>query len=265
MKTAIYYFTGTGNSLAAAKWLSAELGDAELFSIAKIMKLALGNDKRFSPSCQRIVIISPVYAGGLPNIVEGFVRRLKLDGKEVYSIVTHGGAPGKVLLQLAKLLKEYGSSLKGGFMLHMPGNAITLYSAAPKSEQDKRFRIAKLRLKEIADKIANGEDYPVEQNWSLLGTILSGPIRKGFRSYAKNMDKAFFATDRCNSCGICVKICPVENIKLVDGKPVWNHNCEQCMACIQWCPKLAIEHGRMTKGRKRYTHPQIKVEELVLR
>jgi hypothetical protein len=36
MKTIIYYFTGTGNSLAAAKGICTHLGDCELVSIASL-------------------------------------------------------------------------------------------------------------------------------------------------------------------------------------------------------------------------------------
>lgn len=77
------------------------------------------------------------------------------------------------------------------------------------------------------------------------------------------MDKPFFADAKCTSCGICEKICPAQNIKLVSGKPVWQHRCEQCFACIQWCPDEAIQYGKGTAKKKRYHHPEITLKEML--
>ncbi|MDR3121471.1 MAG: flavodoxin, partial [Clostridiales bacterium] len=39
--------------------------------------------------------------------------------------------------------------------------------------------------------------------------------------------------------------------------------CEQCMACIQFCPKRAINYRDKTQKRKRYHHPDITAQDLV--
>lgn len=53
-------------------------------------------------------------------------------------------------------------------------------------------------------------------------------------------------------CGECVKVCPLNNIQLIDGKPAWGKNCTHCMACINYCPTAAIEYGKQTKDKPRY-------------
>jgi MinD superfamily P-loop ATPase len=58
-------------------------------------------------------------------------------------------------------------------------------------------------------------------------------------------------------------VCQVENIEMKDGKPTWLHHCEQCLACLQWCPQEAIQVGRKTEGRKRYHHPEITASDLM--
>lgn len=63
---------------------------------------------------------------------------------------------------------------------------------------------------------------------------------------------AFRATDACIGCGKCVELCPLNNIRLENGKPVWGKNCTHCMACICHCPKEAIEYGKKSKGKPRY-------------
>jgi len=78
-----------------------------------------------------------------------------------------------------------------------------------------------------------------------------------------NMARDFFTNGKCISCKICEKICPVDNIKMIDGKPSWNWHCEFCMACIQWCPAKAIECGSKTSKRKQYRHPNIKIADMI--
>ena len=53
--------------------------------------------------------------------------------------------------------------------------------------------------------------------------------------------------------GKCAEVCPLQNIKLKDGKPVWGGNCTHCMACISYCPTEAIEYGKKSLGQVRYT------------
>ena len=65
--------------------------------------------------------------------------------------------------------------------------------------------------------------------------------------------KKFYASDHCISCGQCVNVCPLNNIQLKKGKPVWGKHCTHCMACINRCPKEAIEYGKHSLGLPRYT------------
>ena len=58
---------------------------------------------------------------------------------------------------------------------------------------------------------------------------------------------------KCIGCGKCVSLCPLNNIKLENNKPVWNGNCTHCMACISYCPTEAIEYGKKSAKKPRYT------------
>ncbi len=45
----------------------------------------------------------------------------------------------------------------------------------------------------------------------------------------------------CVGCGLCVKLCPPQSLKLRDGKPVFDlPNCIRCYCCQEHCPKGAI-------------------------
>jgi len=61
------------------------------------------------------------------------------------------------------------------------------------------------------------------------------------------MDKGFRVNGRCDGCGICAKVCPVHNIEMSSGRPVWQHRCVQCMACLHWCPASGLDFGKKTE------------------
>ncbi|MEN6358816.1 MAG: hypothetical protein ABFD59_01960 [Smithella sp.] len=45
--------------------------------------------------------------------------------------------------------------------------------------------------------------------------------------------------------------------------PAWHHRCEQCFACIQWCPEEAIQYGKGTRNKKRCHHPEISLKDML--
>ena len=46
------------------------------------------------------------------------------------------------------------------------------------------------------------------------------------------------------------------------GKPVFGENCMGCLSCVQYCPKSAIDIGRITRNRERFPNPRITAAEL---
>lgn len=49
------------------------------------------------------------------------------------------------------------------------------------------------------------------------------------------------AIEQCVGCGKCVRICPMNNIVLVEHKAQIGKNCRYCGACVNACPKGAIK------------------------
>jgi len=76
-------------------------------------------------------------------------------------------------------------------------------------------------------------------------------------------DRSITVDEKCNSCGTCVKVCPVNNIKIVDKRPEFQHRCEMCFACDEWCPSNAIHHWCRPEGVK-YHHPEVKIAEMLI-
>ena len=120
MKSIIYYFSGTGNSLSVARGLAEKI-DADLTAIAATI-----NNEIIHPETETIGIVFPVYHGGLPLIVTRFVEKLaSLENKYIYAVCTYGDSPGLAMEYLSGLVRSRGGQLAGGFGIHMPYNYIT--------------------------------------------------------------------------------------------------------------------------------------------
>ncbi|MBN1814046.1 MAG: EFR1 family ferrodoxin, partial [Anaerolineae bacterium] len=74
---------------------------------------------------------------------------------------------------------------------------------------------------------------------------------------------AFTASIDCNGCGICERICPLNNVEMVDDRPVWSDNCAGCFACLNWCPKEAISLGGFDANIRAYHHPAVKISDML--
>jgi len=256
MKTLIYYFTGTGNSLAVAQGLCRRIGNCELLPLASLAE----NPTPIVPDAERVGIVSPLYFFGLPAIVSDFTRRLDLSRTAyVFSVITMGGSGGSAALRQLEGILVNGPGMRGldaGFSIRMPGNYILMYDSAGQERIERTLQAADRSVDEIADKVRSGVgEMP---GWSPFAALIHHLMYPRFVKGVHDADRKFAVDDRCTSCNTCVEVCPVGNIRLDNGRPVWLHRCEQCMACIQLCPTNAIQ-AKKTEGRRRYRHPEIGV------
>ena len=258
----LYYFSGTGNTLAAAKKIASMLdGEVELISIASLPR---GNTVDFGDA-ETVGIFHPVYCFGVPNLVLNFVERLVKHTKSakqpyLYSLCTSSGLLGSAHLIMEQQLKRKGYKLNAYFHVPMASN----YIARAKAPNPRRLT----KMLELADKhlTAAGNRFTAQKNRRPIHVFpldIFGEIAgKRAVSYMSDYDKYFWLNENCNGCELCEKICQDSNIIMMNGMPTWRGHCEQCMACLQWCPKEAIQFRQISIKRTRYHHPDIKPEEL---
>ncbi len=255
-ETAIYYYTGTGNSLWIARKIAEHTGQSDPVPMNRSKKEILHCD------AERIGLVFPVHIWGLPTPVIGFIDRLSIDpGKYIFAVAVNAGQVAATLLQLEKLLQAKGLQLDCGFSIDMPSNYIPWGGAIPEEKQKKKFSAAFEKCKNIATIVNNKEKMPPEKGPALQNMIFSLIYRKSLPKVAE-MDKAFLSDEKCTGCGVCAKLCPAQNILISAGKPIWQHTCEQCFACLQWCPEEAIQYGKNTKKKRRYHHPEIRLSDM---
>lgn len=257
MPNLIYYFSATGNSLTVAKDLAGALGDTRLIAIPKAVK-----DESIQQA-EVAGLVYPVYMFGLPLIVADFIKKVKINPKAyIFGVATFGGLPGRCHSLARELLKKRGLELASGFSVRMPGNYTPLYGAIPQEKQKEMFDREKPRIEQIALRVKARQRGIFEEKPSVLNWLLYKLLYQGGSGQIPLAGRNFRATEACTKCGLCAKVCPVDNIELSDGRPRWLNHCQQCMACLQWCPVEAIQYKKSTLGRKRYRHPAVSADEI---
>ena len=258
MKTTIYYFTGTGNSLKIAKSLSEKLDECELVPIAKVWE-----DDHLASSTEKVGFVFPLYWAGLPKIVYDFLSKIELTKSNYFfAVVTNAGDINNTpLYQIETILNAKSKALNAGFYIKMPNNYIIGFDVHSEAHQKEFFEEAIKNIETIYKTVENNENNLGKAIFEKR-RIKSEKFNKGFRDNVYGSDKSFYAEDSCTSCGICVNVCPVNNITLEEGRPRWQHKCQQCLACINFCPEKCIQFGDKTLKTQRYHHPEITVKDI---
>lgn len=256
METNIYYFSGTGNSLFIAQKLIEKMGNAKLISIAKAIKQkTIGFD-------ETIGIVCPIYMHNIPLIVVDFIKKIT-QPKYFFIVFAGGGEMGNCMKITKKLCNSQKLKLSAVFNIKMPSN-YTPYGCPPKEEQREDFEKAIQKLDAFARIITAGEQYMEKNDTGFFRTFVHpGLLYKLGYKYINQMAKSYIADEKCNGCAICAQVCPVNNITMIEDRPNWNSACQQCYACLQWCPQEAIQFGNKTSGIPRYHNPYIKVKAII--
>lgn len=247
----ILYFSGTGNSAYAAEKLGEELKDETVNLFEKI------RDHDFSEmhSDKPWIVVSPTYAWRLPRILQEWLANTRLAGnKQIYFVMTCDSSIGNAGEYAEKLSESKGLDYSGCIPIPMPENYIALFHAPTREQALKIISQAEDKLSKVSQLLKNGTKVP-PPSVTFQDRINSGVVNALFYPLFVHAKK-FYSTEDCISCGKCAKVCPLQNIHLEKGRPVWADHCTHCMACINRCPSQAIEYGQHSKGLERYTCPK---------
>lgn len=244
----ILYFTGTGNSYQLARTIADVTGD-KLVSINERLE---AHDTSAIHSETPLAFVAPIYCGRIPRVVEAHIRETEFSGTdEAYFAATCFQTTYKAHRYLEKLCADKGWHFRGLGAVRMPQNYIVMYTPPTPDEARTIISAAIPKMRLIAKAVREGR--PLEDDLA-SGGMMSGVINPIF--YKSNINaKGFYTTKDCIGCGTCATACPLGNIHLVDGAPVWGDSCTHCMACIDGCPSNAIEFKGKTANRPRYWNP----------
>jgi NAD-dependent dihydropyrimidine dehydrogenase PreA subunit/flavodoxin len=243
----IVYFSGTGNSRYVAEALALRLSD-KLVNANEFIKekrtLELSSETPY-------IFVAPTYSWRIPRVFSDFIENGKFSGSTtVYFVMTCGDDIGDAGAFLKLLSIKKGFTYMGVMAVFMPENYVAMFDVTQKAEAEQMILAADTRIKQIYGFIAEGNNFPAEK-LNCLAKFKSRRINPIFyKHFVKS--KGFRVTDKCISCGRCEELCPMNNVHLADGVPVYGDTCTHCMACICGCPTEAIEYNKRTVGKPRY-------------
>ena len=243
----ILCFSGTGNSKYVAQRIADALGD-EIVNLNDCIK---ASDTSSIETGERVIIVTPTYAWRIPRVVRDWLLKTELHGaKNVWFVMTCGSEIGNAGKYNRDLCAEKAISCMGTAQIVMPENYIAMFSAPQADEARQIVAQAEPSIdRAIAAIQANQPFAPTRNN--LYDRFMSGPVNPIFYKFFVKAN-AFTVSSACIGCGQCAKRCPMNNVTLKDGKPLWGKNCTHCMACIGYCPVSAIEYGKKSVGQPRY-------------
>lgn len=187
-----------------------------------------------------VVIGVPVYEETIPKMIYPFLTSLKGSEKPVVLVAVYGNiGDGIVLNELDYITKN------AGFKVVAAGSFIGEHSFSTKEVPIEEGRPNYEDLSK-AEEFGRSIIRKLQKTEDLNDTFLEIPqgklpiIAKVLpRNSARIFTKTPFADmSKCNNCGVCVKLCPMNAINK-DTLKINEDECIRCFSCVKRCPKKA--------------------------
>lgn len=231
------YLSGTGNTKHCMKELVNLLDHS-----AMTVPLESANVVQEIKNNNMIILGYPIQFSNAPYMVRDFINRNKLlwNGKKIFCVATMGAFSGDGAGCTARLLKKYGAVILGGLHIKMPDSVCDSKLLKKTPEQNKEI-IARAdeKIEFIAKQIKQGK-YP-KDGLSFISHII-GLLGQRLWFYRKTIGYTdqLKIGENCVGCGLCVSLCPMNNLSMQNGKAAADNKCTMCYRCISHCPQKAI-------------------------
>jgi ferredoxin len=242
------YFSGTGNSKHIAELFSKKMniGCYSIEDQTDFSKLIEENET--------IAFCYPIYASRVPRILREFVAKYKslLKNKKLIIFCTQVGFSGDGARVFTDMFERGSMDVVYAEHFNMPNNInnIFIFPLGSKDSNAKCVAKAENTLDKVCKNIKTGK--VVRRGFNFISIAL-GLIQGVFAEKMEESGKASARIDiDCNKCGICVRICPMKNLKFDKNNVVAEGNCTLCYRCINKCPQKAISIYTRKKVTKQY-------------
>ncbi len=243
----IYYFSTTGNSLTTARRIAEGLGGCELVPVMSARQCT-----KLAEEDAEVGFVFPVYFSDMPYPVRDLISKMVFrENSYIFAVTTARGHSGAVNQRTDQLLRTRGQKLSLSVGINMPGNSYINEPGVDEMHLAGQDRAVSEALKRIAARetcdYSTGELLPLRQTaWP-------------------NNFRGIEADETCTGCGLCARLCPMDNIRIEKGRAVMGDDCATCLACFHWCPAEAVWMSRQENiaRRSKYHHPEIGVEDIL--
>ena len=199
------------------------------------------------------MIVSPVYSFGLPKHVYDFLISLP-KAPAVYVVLNYGGMMGGADYYTYQLAKTHEVNIRAVYAVKMPEN-FTLTFFTPQLYNRMILKSAEKKTERLIDRIKSKQEH------------LPSKKKTNEAAYEKNkanwhlLAADFSVKDNCTKCKKCIRLCPVENIAIIEDKIRFSDKCVACLGCYHRCPQKAIVYKNKHK-KDRYLNPYIEESEI---
>lgn len=242
----IFYFTGTGNTLAIAKRIGGDL-----VSIPQVIDTPTTLYKD-----DVIGVVFPVYGQAPPIMVRNFLDKVTFEAEYIFAIGTCGYLPGACMLNTQKRAKMNGYRFDYAVSIRMVDNFLYNFEMGKEIESLPDKNIEGMTAKILTDVGERKHTMATSSlAWRAFFVIMDAVSKTEKRA------TRYIVNERCNKCGTCTKVCPAKNVEVTDSVH-FNEHCEGCLACVHLCPKNAI-HLKNEKSSKRWINPSVSLNEII--
>ncbi|MCX5782650.1 MAG: EFR1 family ferrodoxin [Elusimicrobia bacterium] len=252
----LYYFTGTGNTFIVSKKMK-EVFERNGISV-NLYKIEKSDPSKINLK-NTIGLAFPIAGFATFPFVLDFIRLLpNANGTEIFAVDTFAGTSGGIFGYIKKILTKKGYTCIGAKGIKMPSNIFYVYKDAINNKiVEKGIEKAETYASDLVNGKSRWNRFPVLSDifyyFSLL-LLSSWKIKIGQKYFAYKLIK-----EKCTKCGICAKICPVQNIEM-DEYPKYMLKCQYCLRCVSFCPEKALE---IPFNYKKITYKAVDVKEIL--
>ncbi len=227
------YFSPTGHTKTVTEFIVSHLkGNSDCVDLTNAGKRP---EYKFTED-EAAVVGAPVYAGRIPSTAAE--RLKKLHGKQTPAVlvVTYGNrAYEDALAELEDILVSQGFSPVAAAAVSVQHSVVTKIAEGRPDSRDWK------KVEEFADRVAE----------KLASIKSNGQIGKldvpGSRPYCPYHSPSIKikVSSGCDSCGNCIRNCPVQAISRTDPKIIDEERCIACMRCTAECPTGSRKISRL--------------------
>lgn len=234
----LVYFTGTGGTSRVADAFERSFSKRSI----KVQRSEINGMTTSAVIGDILVLLFPVYAFNAPKPIDEWLEKIQpVQGRPAVVVSVSGG--GEISPNTAcrsatiRHLEEKGYEVIYEKMLVMPSNCMIGFDEILCAMI---LHATPVIVDRVVVDLTKGKRYRTKPYW--IDRIAS---RLG---YFESLGESFFGrhlkvNDKCINCGWCEKMCPRDNIKIIDDKHLFGNDCVICLRCVYGCPHKAIEPG----------------------
>jgi len=256
----IVYFSATGNNKYVAERI-AKLTEDYIIPLKTLVRQK--NYKLTVKDGENFGVVMPTYWEGLPSILIEYLEEAEIEligeNHYCYFVATYGCDYGNILSTAQKTFRKKGVEFDSLYAARFVDNWSPMFYLKDEAKNRRAEMNGEAETAEIAQQIVNREVGHTLPDQMFAVTAMAAKanydrIRKT-KLFSVNVDK-------CISCGLCARQCPLEAIEMQNNHPVWiKPKCTLCLGCFHRCPAGAIDYDDCSLKNGQYINKNVKLDD----